>query len=701
MNMSRIRSKVWLKLSIYGFLLVVGVMTLAYASGKGWKDYQEEYSRKISALPGQQIKKTWFGKKIIEVPELGLRDRCTTCHIAMDDLRMFGQENPLKPHPSDYLTHHPPERFGCTLCHGGDGESLQADKAQSKSFRRGDVVQVSCSKCHEAVTLKGAPEVTRGKSLLRKNQCTNCHYAQELAEVEDFRPAPELTGIGDKVGEKWLWRWLKDPKSYMPNARMPRYEIEEKFVDALVGYLKDSKDPRLDPEFEYPEGDVDRGKSQLRLAFCISCHPFNGKGGKEAGDLGRIGNKVEEKWLVQMLAKPHVFQPKTPMPQYNLDAQKISDIAAYLLEEFTDYDMLDEDEGKKLPSFWTGQEVRSEIGRRVYKELRCANCHGLLEHTGWWRKIGPDFSKIGDRPVEEINFGNTKVPRTLPDYIFEKIRNPQAYATPESFMKMPKYDLSNEQIKDAVLSLLSFNSDRVTADDYRFPKPESKDLKPQVPSPSILGPATSVTETYFPLTRQGKRYEPEGEFGRLVDKYRCFSCHAFKGRGHNISYDLSVEGSRVRRDWLLKYLKLPYTIRPILTIRMPIFNMTDEEAKVITSTIMRKMVDRGTQKDLEEKPTADMVPMGRELFEAKGCLACHQVGKRGGYVGPSFTQGAFVGEKLQAGWTYRWLKDPRGMNPDVLEPNYDLSDEEARGITAYLMSIKRPARLGGKNDKKN
>jgi mono/diheme cytochrome c family protein len=200
---------------------------------------------------------------------------------------------------------------------------------------------------------------------------------------------------------------------------------------------------------------------------------------------------------------------------------------------------------------------------------------------------------------------------------------------------------------------------------------------------------------------ESKRYEPEGEFGRLMDKYRCFSCHSFKGRGHNISYDLSVEGSRVRRKWLFNYLKLPYSIRPILTIRMPIFHMTDEEVKIITNTIMRKMVDPEMEKDLGAKRDAEMSGKGKRLFEKKGCLACHQVGKMGGYVGPSLTQGAFVGEKLKPGWTFKWLKDSRAMKPDVSEPNYNLSDEEALAITAYLMSIKTPGESGARNGKKD
>lgn len=652
----------------------------------------------MSGLSNKKIEKPSLGIKVIEIPELGLRDRCTTCHVAMNDLRMFGEENSLKPHPSSYLQQHPPERFGCTTCHGGQGESLSIDKAHSGTYRRGDLAQVSCSRCHTAVGLEGAPNLTSGKSFLKENKCTNCHYAPDLSETEDFKPAPVLRGIGGKVGEKWLWRWLRAPKSYMPNAAMPRPEIDEKYVDALIGYLMASKDPRIDAKFKSPEGDVDRGKSVLRLAFCIACHPFNGKGGKEAGDLGRIGNKIEEKWLVQMLANPHDFQPNTPMPRYNLSLEQISDMAAYLLDEFTDYEMLDEEETMKLPSFWASPEERSEIGRRVYKELRCANCHGLLEETGWWRKIGPEFTTIGAKPISEINFGNSKVSRTIPDYIFEKIRNPQTYATPDNFMKMPQYDLSNEEIRDIVLSLLSFNPDKVTTKDYWFPKVKSRKDAQKLPAFPIFNSDRPVTETYHPMKTK-KRYEPKGEFGRLVDKYRCFSCHSFKGRGHNTTYDLTVEGSRVTRKWLFNYLKVPYTLRPVLTIRMPIFKMTDAEAQILANTIMRKMADSETDKSPEGKLTAEMTAQGEKLFDKKGCLACHQVGKRGGYVGPSFTQGAYVGEKLRAGWIFKWLKNARAMKPDVLEPDYGLSDQQALAITAYLMSIKAPEQVSSKNGK--
>jgi mono/diheme cytochrome c family protein len=705
MNHRTFRNRTRVNLIISGLFLFLWLWAIAGAFGsaekKDWKDYQRDYEKKISQMGGKEVQESVLGVKLIEVAKLGVKDRCTTCHIAMGDLRMFGEENPLKPHPGGYLEQHPPERFGCTVCHGGLGEALGEEEAHSGTYRKADVAQVSCSKCHDAVTLEGAPELTLGKSLLVKSQCTNCHYARELSETEDFRPAPGLTGIGDKVGEKWLWRWLKEPKNYMPNAIMPRYEIDDKYVDALIGYLKDSKDPRLNPEYEYPEGDADRGKSILRLSFCISCHPFNGKGGKEAGDLGRIGNKVGEKWLVQMLANVHVFQPNTPMPQYNLSRQQISDVAAYLLDEFTDYDMLDEDEAKKLPSFWKDPGERSEMGRRIYKELRCANCHDPLQETGWWRKIGPEFSLVGDKPLSEINFGNSKVPRTRPDYLFEKIHNPGIYATPDNFMKMPKYDLPNDQIRDIVLSLLGFNANKVMLKEYQPPRRSVEDVSQGLISPPLFSSKETAEELNYPSTGRSRVYVPEGKFGRLVDKYRCFSCHAFKGRGRNMSYDLTVEGSRVRGRWLFNYLKQPYTIRPVLTIRMPIFNMTDEEASILTSSFMRKMFDPQIDKALEVELSAGMAVRGEQVLQEKGCLACHQMGKKGGYVGPSFTQGAYVGDKLRPGWILKWLKNPRAMKPDVLEPKYSLSDEEALAITAYLMSIKGQGKLSPKDGKQD
>ncbi|RMF58507.1 MAG: hypothetical protein D6748_08550, partial [Calditrichaeota bacterium] len=378
-------------------------------------------------------------------------------------------------------------------------------------------------------------------------------------------------------------------------------------------------------------------------------------GGYLGPDLGRIGNKSTRKFIFQKIKNPRYFEPNSTMPQFNFTDEQIANITDYLFDEYTDYDLLDIfDEDTTVAK---NDSATIDLGRRLYKELRCMNCHLLNTGTPWMR-IGPVLSKIGDKSPSEFDFGKSDIPRTRENYIFEKIRNPRAFATLEHPQKMPLFPLNNHDIFDLTIFLNSLNSR-------------------QVPSPRFAAyPDTTL-------------YQPEGEFGQIVEKFQCFSCHRINGRGFNLAYDLSMEGSRVQRKWLYDYLMISYSIRPILVERMPIFNFTPHEAEVLTDYIMEHLTSSEIPVGLESKLTPELRAEGKILFDKKGCMACHILGDKGGYVGPSFTAGALAGDKLQAGWIYKWLKNPQEIVPGVLEPNYNLSDEEALAITAYLMSLKK------------
>ena len=88
---------------------------------------------------------------------------------------------------------------------------------------------------------------------------------------------------------------------------------------------------------------------------------------------------------------------------------------------------------------------------------------------------------------------------------------------------------------------------------------------------------------------------------------------------------------------------------------------------------------------------------GKSLFDENGCIACHQMHGSGGDVGPSLTtqvpefpHGTWVGDKLRGGWIYQWLKNPQALLPDTIEPNLGLSDQQARDLTAFLLTLKNP-----------
>lgn len=460
-------NKMKLSLRMFRIILCAGLGTLSLLSSCGlrseWKGYQKKYFAIVAKRSGLPKGEGRVEVKILRNDELHIADRCTSCHVAMEDAAMANEANPLKAHPGDYLASHPAERFGCTSCHGGDGQSLRASKAHGMRFRKAEFVEVSCVRCHREIPSVGAPTLARGRMLLKDLQCTGCHFIEGFSEGQ--RMAPNLTGIGSKVNEKWLTRWLRDPKGYMPNAKMPRYEIEPRYVDAMASYLMTFKDARLENTGPRPHGDAQAGQAVAEFSGCNGCHPFRGEGGEDAPDLGRIGNKVSREWLYLMLKDPAAVQ--SSMPEFGLTEEQIRDLIEYLVTEFTDASWIAETDSMAR-AFWKNEAERFEIGRKVYKELRCANCHPR-DGEEPWIQIGPILSRIGNKPVNEINFGRSQIPRTLFDYLVEKTRNPRAFATKDNPAKMPKYDLPDVDARAIALALLSFNSDTVAVKGYRVP----------------------------------------------------------------------------------------------------------------------------------------------------------------------------------------------------------------------------------------
>jgi mono/diheme cytochrome c family protein len=604
---------------------------------------------------------TW--PAVIVNDSLGVEDRCVTCHSGVLDPGRKLAPQPLTAHPGRLLEIHSPLRFGCTPCHQGNGRAAGADLAHTggknrRGFLTGDATEISCGKCHVNETdLDGAPHLSHGRALIRRAQCDGCHEIGEFARND--RPGPDLHGIAGRTNPAWLFRWIKNPRDYADNARMPRFRLEDRYVDALVGYLMTFRVSGAVDTSGFPAGDSDRGKNLVRMSFCISCHTIEGKGGKDAIDLGRVGSKLNRAWLLHLVSATHAADPGSPMPQYRFTPSQVADVAAYLSGELSDasFTSPDADSGlAKLGTFWPTEAQRVETGRRVFKELRCGNCHAFPGGEQWIR-VAPILSRLGEKNVSEISWGTAPFPHTLEDYVWRKVQTPRVFETAPHQLKMPTYDFTAEEARDVAIALLA-QSD-----------------------PQLLPDAFVVRD------RSEERVNPPAEFGQLVDRYRCFSCHAVNGAGHNIAYDLGVEGSRVTKEWLCQYLKLPYTIRPILPVRMPIFNLTDEEVHTLADGIASSW--RSARIDSAGDFTAGPaeVEAGRKLFAKSGCLGCHQVGSTGGYVGPGLTSGVPIARRLRPGWIVCWLENPQALKRDAVEPRYGFTEAQARALAAYLASL--------------
>ena len=154
--------------------------------------------------------------------------------------------------------------------------------------------------------------------------------------------------------------------------------------------------------------------------------------------------------------------------------------------------------------------------------------------------------------------------------------------------------------------------------------------------------------------------------------------------------DLTWEGSAVQPKWLQDFLKNPNTLRPALIRRMPKFNLSDGEINELTDYIMT--VYQSPAIDRDSLPLAGysqvQVEQGRQLFYSKyGCQSCHIVDTKAdkGYIGPTLNQ---VGTRLTAAWIYNWLKNPQALRTGTIEPNRNMSDEDAQALTAFLMAQK-------------
>ncbi len=761
----------WLKVVLLLSSLSVFVMLLMAAYQENftatWRSHQQDYALVQTAKLVQAAKMNQAGPvqeagrestspdypveiRQVFLAEWGKVDRCVTCHVGIDNPSMIDQPQPLTAHPGNFLEHHPADKFGCTVCHQGQGRATDKDAAHGRvpfwdePLLAGDFAQASCTQCHYDDSVRQAPTLNRGRQLLAELGCTGCHKTGDMIAVE--KVGPQLDSIGSKVTQKWLRKWLTNPGDYLPKHKMPHFRLDPGAVDAITAYLMTARNETID-KMEKSEGDYDTGATAYREAQCIVCHVTkldyadNPVGGEIGPNLLKIGNKVNQQWLVAFLQDPHSFLPHTKMPGYNLSAKEALDLSQFAMEEWTDYDLLDTEEQE--PELLQATPEQVEQGQALYVELGCAGCH---ERQGTAAKLNaPDLSFIGSTPVHQLSFGEAKVRRTVPDFLFAKLKSPRSLQ--HHFQLPPEEDpaesiwgnlkpealfsrgatlpeaspserlawilkraidvgvleqdvtLPAESHDEQATWLASALNEAGALNPLRMPDFELSDEDAMALTIALmsLSEVSAPSKRFEAPRRQNLVFNPQDKFGKLERHYRCLSCHQIRESGELLASDLTFEGNRVNREWLYHYLNKPYSMRRMLTIAMPIFHFPDDESQLMADYIANVFVDGEMGVKWHQDGDKADAERGQALFDAKGCIACHQMHGTGGDVGPSLTtqvpefpQGTWVGDKLRGEWVYTWLKNPQAMLPDTIEPNLDLSDQDALDLTAFILSLKNP-----------
>ena len=191
---------------------------------------------------------------------------------------------------------------------------------------------------------------------------------------------------------------------------------------------------------------------------------------------------------------------------------------------------------------------------------------------------------------------------------------------------------------------------------------------------------------------------------------------------------------KLRKEWIPVWLKDPQAFRP--GTKMPTFwrfsvdEDGDDDLKAVAAYLWQQSFDGKVPAQQQGDKTH-----GKDLFESRGCLACHSIGEEDSKMGGTFAANLTrVGEKDNYDYIVRWIYNPRerwapycpkehrDLTPEdyskhglpfvfdtelhskcpndgaelqvqnmTVMPNLRLSEQDARDIATYLFSLSSPA----------
>jgi len=301
---------------------------------------------------------------------------------------------------------HPPEKFGCTVCHYGQGRATNMKEAHGLGHEEThwdfpvmplQYVQSSCVQCHDAATLKakGWDRVARGEQLVNEKGCRGCHKLGGTGGVL----GKALEGIGSKPiayfpmggvqGEKTTYAWLKqhfqDPRALVPTSEM-RVKVTDDEADLLTTYvlaLRTEEMPKLFRRLAAGNDQAPLDGEALYKKYCIACHN-TGKDSLFDEVFNRTVPAIMNPALLRELDDKHLQKivaegrTGTQMTSWKATAAGLSDrdidtLVAYLAKNRT---------GAKAQPFKVASfKADLKRGEKVF-QVRCALCHGAKGEGG-------------------------------------------------------------------------------------------------------------------------------------------------------------------------------------------------------------------------------------------------------------------------------------------------------------------------------
>ena len=614
--------------------------------------YKEAMERLGSRRPQLQVYQ-------VRLEELNEVDRCMTCHVGINEKKSVSEEQPYSSHPRRevYLGKHPPEEFGCVLCHEGQARATTSvEKAHGeveywlKPMYKGKMAQSSCIRCHDkGEELVGGEEIAKAVKLFDELGCYGCHETTGFGRDKSKMIGPDLIEISSKVNPAWLVSWLKGPKNFRPSTRMPDFILEEKEAEAITAYLWQQSEGFTPGEREeFDEDTIDEGAYIFESVGCLACHSDVEEDGKVYGpNLARIGEKVNYEFLVSWLLKPKAHQPKTRMPDFRLDEEDAQYLAAYLTT------LKSEGYEERLEELeWLNSQEVAGLGEKLIFRDGCFGCH-KIEGMEDKSKIGVELTQIGSKNIHLFDFGLMEkeilggvglkhaaenIGEARHAWINAKLSDPRQfdkgrYKMPEDRLRMPNFGLTEDEIKELSILLTGMREEE-------------------------------LPESYIAKLKGSKKYLVEGK--RVIDKFNCQGCHQF-------SIDtLTLKGANEIKGMV---------------------KLEEEDSLFFQLWEDNERLDRKAGETIQISKEQIKNRIKSEGGDIASFIIDYHVEVEGRVAEEArvFTPPVLYGEgkKVRSAWLFDFLEEPVGLRPwlDVRMPTFKMTEHEATILARYFATL--------------
>ena len=400
--------------------------------------------------------------------------------------------------------------------------------------------------------------IDQGKQLTETIGCKGCHgfangeFTTVIGQNKDL--VPNLQNIAAKVGPQWIYHWIKNPKGYNPDTRMPSLRLSDQEALSITAYLStlgSKSDPlaNIDARLQDKQN-ISQGESLVRKYGCFGCHDIPGmeKESRIGVELTTFGSKPIEElffgnhtdiketwddWTYNKLKTPRTYATERVeqlMPQFDLTDEDIKALRI-VLAGFRD---------RKIPNRYLADHSARTIqivdGRRLMHQYNCIGCHEIEGRGGFIRKYYQESPTLAP-PV--LNGEGEKVQS---QWLYTFLKGPIPIR-PWLKLRMPTFGFPDQ---DDHMLVSFFNG------------------LSKVEDPYVYFNDASVPPDYLDAAR------------KLVSKdyFNCFSCHQQgdkkpEGPEEGWAPDLTLARQRLRPQWIIKWLHDPQKVQP--GTKMPSF----------------------------------------------------------------------------------------------------------------------------------